>query len=349
MGYNLKVIKYLGKFIVAAIVAVLILSLIFSVYYLVPLRVENPDKNTDYKWESGAPWIRMEEGVSAGIYDANGFSNLEVVDNPDVLILGSSHMEAANVPQDQNTTSYLSQLMDGEMTVYNMGISGHTFAKVCQYIPQTLEVYDKAPKYIVIETSGTSITADEAQKILDHSIEKTSVSKNQVLNLFQRVPFFRTMYYQLDGGLIKKLSDAKGSQSQPSSKSEEDSAVPVIPPDSVPYDKVFAYLQSLQEEYHTKLIIMYHPTEELHSDGTVTFPHDASYDVFAGSAKTHDLMFVDATAEFEKMYDEKHALPHGFITGKLGEGHLNSDGHYAVALSLYRAITEDTEVSHADN
>ena len=343
----MKVIKYLGKFVAAGITAMLILSLVFSVYYLIPLRVDNPDQNTDYKWESNALWMRMEEGISTGKYDANGFNNATVVDNPDVLLLGSSHMEAANVPQNQNTGFYLAQMLDGDMSVYNMGISGHTFAKICQYLPRTMQVYDKTPKYIVIETGGTSITEDDAQEILNHSVPKTTVSHNSFLNLLQRSPFFRVLYYQYDGGLKKKLSDARGIQSIASKHSvyENGEASEI---DHKPYDKVFEYLQSLQEEYGTQILIMYHPTEQLNSDGSVTFPHDDTYDAFSESAEKYNIKVIDTTTAFERMASEKFQLPHGFFNGKLGVGHLNGNGHYVVAESIYSAIQKE-EANDADH
>lgn len=339
---------YFGKFILASIVAVLILSLLFSGYYLVPLRVENPDQNTDYKWESNAPWVRMEEGISVGQFDANGFNNAQVVSNPDVLILGSSHMEAVNVPQDQNTGYYLSQSLDGKLSVYNMGISGHTFAKICQYLPQTMQMYETVPKYTVIETSSTEISDNDAKAILNLTVPKTSVSHNSILNLLQRSPFFRVVYYQLDGGLIKKLSDARGSQTITYTKSDKTEDDPEKT-DRTPYSEVFEYLQGIQKEYHTQIILLYHPTEQLNSDGTVTYPQDATFKIFADEAKAHDLTFVDTTEAFTKLYEDEYQLPHGFINGKLGEGHLNGYGHDAVAESLSEVILNFEEAKDADN
>ena len=344
----MKIVKYIGKFIAAGVTAILILSFVFSVYYLVPLRVDNPEQNTDYKWESNTPWMRMEEGISVGKYDANGFNNATVVDNPDVLLLGSSHMEAANVPQNQNTGFYLTQMLDGKMSVYNMGISGHTFAKICQYLPQTMQVYEKASKYIVIETGGTAITEEDVQSIINRTVSKTSVSHNSFLNLLQRSPFFRVLYYQYDGGLKKKLSDAKGSQNT-ASKYYVGGTGEAAEIDRKPYDEVFEYLQGLQEEYSTQILILYHPSEQLNSDGSVTFPHDDSYDVFAESAEKHHIIFIDTTNGFNKMVADIFQLPHGFINGKIGEGHLNGSGHYVVANSIYSAIQELEEATDADH
>ena len=344
----MKVLKYLGKFAAAAITAVIILSIIFSAYYLVPVRVDNPEKNTDYKWEPNAVWMRMEEGISAGKIDANGFNNTEVTDDPDILILGSSHMEAANVPQDSNTASYLSEMLDGKLSVYNMSISGHTFPKICQYLPQTMKAFTKTPKYILIETSATDISENDAQSILNHDVPKTSVNHNKFLDLLQRLPFFRVVYYQMDGGLIKKLSDAGGTGNKAVDPSDKDEAE-TEKADETPYNEVFGYLQDIQDEYRTKIIIVYHPTEQLNADGTVTFPHDASYDPFKNNAEAHGIVFADATDAFEERYNKDYQLPHGFINGKIGAGHLNSAGHYAAAKTLYNAITDAEEAKDADN
>ena len=50
------------------------------------------------------------------------------------------------------------------------------------------------------------------------------------------------------------------------------------------------------------------------------------------------------TKPFEKMYKTEHKLPHGFITGKISCGHINADGHRAVADELYKVIMTNMEV-----
>lgn len=44
------------------------------------------------------------------------------------------------------------------------------------------------------------------------------------------------------------------------------------------------------------------------------------------------------TNSFENMFYEDHHVPHGFVTGRIGSGHLNEYGHAAVADLLYDAI-----------
>lgn len=64
-------------------------------YYFVPSRENNHNHNTDYVWASNTPWASMTEGISFGIMDANGYINSKAIDNPDIIFLGSSHLEAA--------------------------------------------------------------------------------------------------------------------------------------------------------------------------------------------------------------------------------------------------------------
>ena len=46
---------------------------------------------------------------------------------------------------------------------------------------------------------------------------------------------------------------------------------------------------------------------------------------------------------FETMYYEEHKVPHGFITGKAAYGHMNADGHRAIADVLYDVINKMEE------
>ena len=341
----MKAIKKAAKFAAAALTALIILSALSAGYYLIPLRVENPAGNTDYRWEPGGVWIKMTEGISHGRFDANGFNNLEAIADPDVLILGSSHMEAVDVPQSETTASQLSDLLDRRLSVYNMGISGHTLVKICGYLPATLASFEKAPKYVVVETGSVALSEKDAEEIINASFPKTPVSHNGFINMLQKIPFFRLMYYQIS----KDLSDrfAPGSSPFVSSEpfisrvSDDKTADADTPyePDPEPYDAVFAYLASLESEYGCEIIIFRHPTEQISPDGTVTFPAEPEATVFADRASSTGIDFVDLTADFEKLYSTERKLPHGFISGRIGEGHLNRFGHRVIAERLFREIS----------
>ena len=133
--------KKIGKILAAWVVAVVLLSVMMLFYHVLPIHVENERGETDYVWQPNHFWVQMVEGVAVGRYDAQGFNNLSVVDNPDVLVLGSSHMEAVNVMQHENMPFLLGHLLKGKFSVYNKGISGHNFFKICQYLPIHLKLY----------------------------------------------------------------------------------------------------------------------------------------------------------------------------------------------------------------
>ncbi len=149
----------------------------------------------------------MSEGVSWGQVDANGFNNKTVINNPDILIVGSSHMEAMNVMQDENTASQLNQLLNKRYSVYNLGISGHFFFKACQYLPRNIELFKpNGLKAIIVETSTVDVSPKDVESILLHNIKKTPSHSDGIIGKLQRNPFLRTLYFQYEYGLTKTLS-----------------------------------------------------------------------------------------------------------------------------------------------
>lgn len=165
-----------------------------------------------------------------------------------------------------------------------------------------------------------------------------------------RVLFFHLLDHQLDGGLINKLSESDVNSQYADADADKD--IDSGENDAIgmqPYDEVFGYLEELQNDFRTKIMVFYQPKEQFSADGIISFPHEDTYDAFVESANNHHISFVDITSEFERMYDNDYSVPHGFITGKIGVGHLNSNGHYAVAKSLYQAIQELEEANDADH
>lgn len=344
----MKAVKQLGKMMGAAIVAVIILSLIVSVYSLSPLRVKNPQGNTDYVWKPDSIWANMSEGVSLGRMDANGFNNPEVIETPDIILLGSSHIESKNVNQNENTAFYLTEDFDDRYSVYNMGISGHTFYKVCQYLPDTLSVYqDNEPKYIVIETDDIDLTKAGVNAILNHTVETTPVYDSGLVATLQKNPAFRLFYHQLDSGMMEilfpELTKNKTMQSNSTVEAQNDETTPTETSkpavDTAPYDQLMSYLGDLEQQYNTDIIIFFHPYEQLNADGSLSFTNNENTVVFAEYAEKYGITYIDMTDSFEQMYDEDHHVPHGFLTGEIASGHLNKYGHKAIADRLYDTIS----------
>lgn len=331
----MRIIKNFLKVILAGIMAVAILCGIFSFYLVMPVHIENPRQNTDYVWPANSRWLKMTEGISWGRFDANGYNNSEVIENPDILILGSSHMEAINVTQDKNTASVLREQLGGKYTVYNMGISGHHFTKVCKYLPVTLSLFEETPDVIVIETSSTAFSSHDVNALLEGTVGFTASHSTGIVALLQKLPFCRLLYYQIDAGLLDLLMPEKVSAAESGSGSQPSGEV---------YDRLFRYITAQTADYDTQLVIFYHPAETIQEDGAVLFPVDPATAVFARKCEEYGITFIDMTDRFYEMYNESHQLPHGFVTGELGDGHLNADGHRVIAEALAEAMAELEEV-----
>lgn len=326
----MKILQNWAKTILAGIVAVLILSGLFTCYLTMPVHIENENGNTDYVWPAGSVWLKMTEGISVGRFDENGYNNVSVVKNPDVLILGSSHMEATNVMQNETVSYLLNEILDDRYTVYNQGISGHHFLKVCKYLANSLSLCERTPRYIVIETSKTTFTDTEIELLINDQIDYTQSNSTGIVASLQKFSFLRLLYNQLDGGLLDLF------MSQDNGLESNDVIEETISTES--YKKLFDYIDSSLGAYDTQVIIFYHPTEKLQKDGTVLYETEVGTEVFAEKCKEYGYIFVDMTEDFYDMYDESYRLPHGFTTGLIGSGHLNADGHAAVANRIAEVI-----------
>ncbi len=103
------------KFISAGLVAFLLLCVLLSFYTLLPVHIANPKGNTDYIWPSGSLYFKTSEGIGWGRFDANGFNNSSVIDSPDILVLGSSHMEGSNLLQPESATAVLNDIFGNRL------------------------------------------------------------------------------------------------------------------------------------------------------------------------------------------------------------------------------------------
>ena len=95
----MSLFKGIIKVVLAGIVSIAIISLLLCFYSITPVHIDNPKGNTDYVWPAHSIWVKVTEGIAFGRYDADGFNNRTVIENPDIIFLGSSHIEATEVMQ----------------------------------------------------------------------------------------------------------------------------------------------------------------------------------------------------------------------------------------------------------
>ncbi len=338
----MKIVKGFGKFLLAGITACAIISIILCVYSLTPVHIENPEKNTDYIWEPNSRWVTMTEGIGGGKYDANGFNNVKVIENPEIIIVGSSHVEGRNVTQKENMSYLLNDMLEGKTEIYNMGISGHHFYKTCQYIPASLDRFEVTPKLVLVESAIVNLSKDQVEAAINGTVEFSPSHSEGLIFWLQKIPILRVLYSQMEDGLFDLFLPEF--QQQPVVNTVvEGNGEKQINIDLEAYELIFDYLASIEEEYNTQIVIFYHPEEVLEKDGTISFKNNECSSVFAAEASKKGIDFIDMQSYFETMYYEEHKVPHGFVTGKAAYGHMNADGHSAIADVLYDVILEMEE------
>lgn len=337
----MMVIKGIVKTIIAGVVAVAILSGIMCFYSITPLHHENHNGNTDYIWTPNSIWIKFTEGISWGRFDSDGYNNPKVITNPDIIILGSSHMEALNVFFKDSLCGQLMDMFKNQYNVYNLGISNHNFAKVCQYLPVNLGQYDEPPKVTLIEAANLRLSESKVEMIMNNEVERTPSYDTGIIAMMQRVPFTRCLYRQIESGLLMVFMTSRDDENRRNDDEEIFSQDGNI--SEAAYDQLFKYLSALESEYGTQIVIFNHPKGTIDEDGSISFSNDEALKLFGRYAKKYNIDFIDMTSAFEEMYYYDHFLPHGFVTGRIGYGHLNAHGHAAIAKELYCQIKKMEE------
>lgn len=327
------------RFCASGVSAAAMLNLLFAFYYRLPLHSDNLRHTTDYVWEAHAAWVKMTEGISWGRMDADGFNNRAVICNPDVLILGSSHMEATNVRQSEHTASLLQSHLterSSDFAVYNRGISGHHFLKCVKYLDENAKA--ESVKYVAIETSRVAFTADELRNLFADKIDFTPSYSTGILFYLQRLPLFRLFYMQIHDGMLRLFLPQKTT-----SPSAEINVPQTESPETIraTYEKLFSYINA--HANGKRVIIFYHPTGTPTPAGNLVYDTDRNcLSAFSAAAQKYDISFIDLTAATDDLWRREHKTTHGFCTGTAFSGHLNRNGHAIAARALAEVISADS-------
>ena len=321
--------------------ALVLLNLILFFYMYYPLARPNEYNTTDYTFEPNRIYFWMYEGIAYGKTDSAGFNNNQFISKPDIIILGSSHMQAKEVMPKYNVANQLqSNLVNSgyNFSVYNMGISSHGFIKCLKYLKNTTA---HSEKYIVIETSDIDFSGEEIESLLQYSLSRIQINtyNNKIINFVRRLPLYQILRTQQTQGLIKVFLGKNTSTNQSLSTTQEN-----ITRISANYEKLFSYIEENSDG--RQIIVFYHPTGMPTANGKLEYITSESYlEEFKLASKRHGIIFLDLTEETEKLWQTEHKTTHGFTTGTAFSGHLNKNGHRIAARKLADCIIQNEENS----
>lgn len=328
----------IGRTILSGAIAFLILTAFCYLYYNIPVHYENPSGSTDYKWEANAFYSRGTEGFAWGRTNNDGFTNMFDYDEDtriDVLVMGSSHMEAHQVAQNESTASRLNALLT-EDTVYNIGVSGHHLLNCAGNLDAAIKAYQPS-KYVIIETDSVLFSDEELSRAIDGTTAEIPSHTGGIVGLLQKNPYLRLIYGQIDNFLR-----ARGNDDEDTEEAVLTSAVSADKENNENLLNALLRKMSLSAgDRGVQIIIVYHPGTKVEADGSLRLTGGERVRFqFQELCETNGIIFMDMSARFAAEYAERYVLPYGFSNSSVGSGHLNKYGHAMIADELYKLIQE---------
>lgn len=327
-----KLLVWILKAIIACMIALGILSIFVCIYHYEGVHVDNSGNGTDYKWESHQLKSQMTEGFSWFLMDGNGFNN-EIItsDTVDILLMGSSHMEACEVPQEKNVGSLLNAEISN-MTTYNIGIGGHTIYRCVDNIADAIQTY-RPEKFVIIETDRVKLDMNSMKEVVEGNAPAIPSYDSGIMYCLQKIPAVKLLYSQISNWIDSESNDNKNPLAPNSSTSNMEEY----------RECVARFLQKAVDatsETECRIVIFYQPPTKLMPDGTIDYGEkdEAYLNIFSEVCMELGIEFLDMTDGFQKLYSEKFILAHGFSNTSIGEGHLNESGHRVIADELKKMI-----------
>lgn len=324
--------------------AVIILSMISIFYNYTGVHIENKTGATDYIWEPEQLRTNMTEGFAWLRMDEFGFNNTpenakKAVDQGvDILLMGSSHMEAMQVSKNENLGALLNNELE-TLNTYNIGMSGHDIYRVMDNVDQAVSTY-QPKEYLLIETDEVELDIDAMRAVINETAEKIPSYDSGVVYQLQKIPAIKWIYKSVDEWIH-----------QSKSFKEKDSGRSVVDQEVIErnyYEKTLEqFLEKCVqacEQTDCTPIIFYHQYAEIQPDGEIYFDINKEYlDLFSSVCQKKGIVFINMIPEFLLDYEETNCLPHGFSNTYVTEGHINAHGHKVIANKLIKVISEERE------
>ena len=280
----------------------------------------------------GFAWLKLDE------YGFNNTSeNAEKAMNEgiDILLMGSSHMEAMQVSQNENLGTILNERLE-MFNTYNIGMSGHDVYRVMDNVDIAVNYYNPK-KYLLIEIGEIKLDIEEMMSVIDGTAKKIPSYDSGIVYQLQKIPSIKWIYKSLDEWMSQSKTVLE--------KKSDTFAVENTVLQETSYEAVLEQFLELCkqacEQTGCTPMIFYHQQAEILSDGEIAFPTDKEYlELFANICDKKGIRFVDMTPAFVSSYEESKCLPHGFVNTYVGSGHVNAHGHRVFADELIKVILE---------
>ena len=275
----------------------------------------------------------MEEGFAWFNFDKNGFNNSYPIkkDKIDILLVGSSHLEAIQMKTNENIGYLLNNLLPNYY-FYNIGMSGHFLPTNVNNLSRAYNYY-KPTKAIIIECGNIKLELSDITTVTNGNyIRKLPIDTGISYFIKKYFPAIKTLMKET----IKKITLwRKISLYNNESNKKND----LINKNFINVLNNFLLFARKSVPDTFPIIIFYHPSYTLQSDGSIKNNTNKLYlEVFAKACKNNNITFIDTDDDLQELYKTRHILPYGFINTAVGVGHLNKYGHEVIAKRLAKEI-----------
>ena len=327
-----RIFLLIAKAFCASITTLLLLSAFVFFYNDSGVHISNPTNATDYTWEPFQRKSTCEEGFALVHMDENGYNNLFLPDSIDILLMGSSQMEAVNVDQKLNTGYLLNEYLY-DYNTYNIGVSGHTVYNCVNNIDYAIDTY-QPKKYVVMVIDTVELDINQMQSVLNGEWQRIpSYDSGVVYTIQKKLPVAKVLYKKIDDWINMDYRSISTTDNKTDGDDEYSDTL----------NKFLYSAKTCCDECGVKLIVVYQPSVYIDSDGDfISNTSEKALDTFSVECEEQGIQFVNMTDDFKELYNTENVLPHGFINTAVGVGHLNEYGHKAIAKRVASIIKEES-------
>lgn len=280
------------------------------------------------------------EGYGVTHYLLNGEIRTPYENGVSVVVLGDSFTEATQVSDDEKYVSLAEKILHEkgvDVDLHNFGLSGRNIADYVYlaenirktYLPKIvifqigasdfMDAFNSSrPNYFVVENDRAVLVHQDNYFYLD---AQNLIRNSGLGSLF--IYRFKNILDDLRFGKTRQPSETPGNNLQTDRQN------------STRDQQLLMDVEILQNAYpNSQIVFLVIPNYPEIKDQSVIWSGEDDAWVLDRLGQYDDSIVVYPIAGFRELYDKKKAFPRGFSNTLPDYGHLNSDGHQAVAEML---------------
>jgi len=292
-----------------------------------------------YETRAGSEIRNFREGEASAHFLANGLrltGNPQIPDAPGVLIVGDSHVEAFQVPDEQTMGAVLERKLRASGKQWNAWQYGWSGAEGADYIfaaPMFLEKFPTPYIFLTMNDGDFRTKVGEQARVFDQ--HGTVVAEGLVPNAVRgREPSFggRLARKMKESGFIYAAALRFQLDLKPQWQERVASAQDDLPANGVSNAELMELIvRGLKQQYGDKLYIVYMPPQPFSANE----PLEPAESLLMAQCQAQG---VKCRSIRDRMIHEltvNHKLSRGFSDTQPGIGHLSARGHELVGEEIF--------------